>query len=177
VISLTGGQVMVSRPIGTKQEVSENTTAIADVQKLVKQLVDQATDLYQSNAPDQVETDEQEVILDEKVNGVRCLLVRSNPKTDRPQITLSPREQEIARMVAEGHPNKTIAAVLDISSWTVCTHLRRIFAKLNVRSRAAMVARLLEERTIREHTRHKCMLLFAGGSLASLCNVFSDLIQ
>jgi DNA-binding NarL/FixJ family response regulator len=48
-------------------------------------------------------------------------------------------------MVAKGYPNKTIAAVLDISSWTVCTYLRRLFAKLNVCSRAAMVARLIEE--------------------------------
>ena len=47
-------------------------------------------------------------------------------------------------MVAKGYPNKTIAAVLDISPWTVCTHLRRTFAKFGVGSRAAMVARLLE---------------------------------
>lgn len=59
---------------------------------------------------------------------------------------LSPREQEIARMVAKGYPNKTIAHVLDISTWTVGTHLRRIFAKLSVGSRAAMVARLLEDK-------------------------------
>jgi hypothetical protein len=48
-------------------------------------------------------------------------------------------------MVAKGYPNKTIAGILNISSWTVCTHMRRIFAKLGVASRAAMVARLLEE--------------------------------
>jgi DNA-binding NarL/FixJ family response regulator len=48
-------------------------------------------------------------------------------------------------MVAKGYPNKTIAAVLEISSWTVCTHMRRIFAKLSVGSRAAMVARLMED--------------------------------
>lgn len=48
-------------------------------------------------------------------------------------------------MVAKGYPNKTIAAVLEISSWTVCTHLRRIFAKLGVGSRAAMVARLMDD--------------------------------
>jgi DNA-binding NarL/FixJ family response regulator len=35
--------------------------------------------------------------------------------------------------------------VLEISSWTVCTRLRRIFAKLSVGSRAAMVARLMED--------------------------------
>jgi DNA-binding CsgD family transcriptional regulator len=48
-------------------------------------------------------------------------------------------------MVAKGYANKTIAAVLDISLWTVGTYLRRLFAKLGVCSRAAMVARLLEE--------------------------------
>ena len=66
------------------------------------------------------------------------------PKSNRSRIQLSPREQEIVRMVAKGHPNKIIADVLNISSWTVCTHLRRIFAKLGVGSRAAMVAQLLE---------------------------------
>jgi DNA-binding CsgD family transcriptional regulator len=55
-------------------------------------------------------------------------------------MSLSPREVEIARMVAQGHPNKVIAEVLEISEWTVATHLRRIFAKLGVTSRAAMVA-------------------------------------
>ena len=66
------------------------------------------------------------------------------PKLNPRRIQLSPREQEIVRMVAKGHPNKVIADVLSISSWTVCTHLRRIFAKLGVGSRAAMVAQLLD---------------------------------
>ena len=73
----------------------------------------------------------------------RYLLVRM-PIPDHHAIRLSPREQEIVRMVAKGHPNKVIADVLNISSWTVCTHLRRIFAKLGVGSRAAMVAQLLQ---------------------------------
>jgi len=47
-------------------------------------------------------------------------------------------------MVAKGHPTKVIADVPNISSWTICTHMRRIFAKLGVCSRASMVARLLE---------------------------------
>jgi DNA-binding CsgD family transcriptional regulator len=34
--------------------------------------------------------------------------------------------------------------VLDISLWTVDTHIRRVFAKLGVRSRSAMVAQLAE---------------------------------
>jgi two-component system nitrate/nitrite response regulator NarL len=85
----------------------------------------------------------EEVLVDTEVDGARYLLVRMRrPGSNR--IQLSPREQEIVRMVAKGHPNKVIADVLNISSWTVCTHLRRIFAKLGVGSRAAMVAQLLE---------------------------------
>lgn len=57
---------------------------------------------------------------------------------------LSPRELEIVRLVAKGCVNKTVADVLDISQWTVAAHLRRIFAKLSVTSRAAMVARVFE---------------------------------
>jgi len=86
------------------------------------------------------------VVLDLEIDGTRYLLVRM-PKTDRPRVQLSPREQEIVRMVALGHPNKVIADVLSISSWTVCTYLRRIFAKLGVGSRAAMVARMMETKS------------------------------
>ncbi|HKG15499.1 MAG TPA: helix-turn-helix transcriptional regulator [Pyrinomonadaceae bacterium] len=95
-----------------------------------------------------------EVLLDAEVDGVRCMLIRLQTRgSAHAQIVLSPREQEIARMVAAGYPNKTIAAVLDISSWTVGTHLRRVFAKLGVGSRAAMVARLLEDSLIRQPSR------------------------
>ncbi len=85
----------------------------------------------------------EQVLLDLEVEGVRCVLMR-RPDAAPPEIALSPREREIARMVAKGYPNKTIAGVLEISSWTVSTHLRRIFAKLSVSSRAAMVARLAQ---------------------------------
>ena len=54
---------------------------------------------------------------------------------------LTSRELEIAILVAQGHANKNIAYRLRISEWTVATYIRRIFAKLNVESRAAMVFR------------------------------------
>lgn len=95
-----------------------------------------------------------DVMLDVEVDGVRCLLIRLHPQeVTHAHVVLSPREQEIARMVAAGYPNKTIAAVLDISSWTVGTHLRRVFAKLGVGSRAAMVARLLEDSYLKQPAR------------------------
>jgi DNA-binding CsgD family transcriptional regulator len=81
-----------------------------------------------------------EVVLDAVCNGVRYQLLRVAPQPD--PVTLSCRELEIARMIANGHTNRTIAAVLGISPWTVSTHVRRVYAKLNVGSRAAMVASL-----------------------------------
>lgn len=96
----------------------------------------------------------EQILLDMEVDGVRCILTRQvTAGSPQSQIALSPREREIAQMVARGHPNKVIAAVLEISSWTVSTHLRRIFAKLSVPSRAAMVARLVEDGVLGEDGR------------------------
>jgi DNA-binding CsgD family transcriptional regulator len=52
---------------------------------------------------------------------------------------LTKRETQIVIMVAQGLVNKVIADRLHISEWTVSTHMRRIFAKLHVDSRAEMV--------------------------------------
>lgn len=75
------------------------------------------------------------------------------------ELPLSPRECEIARLVASDLTNKEIARVLDISEWTVSTHLRRIFSKLRVHTKAGMVAYVLdkvamaERRNIQEQPR------------------------
>lgn len=62
---------------------------------------------------------------------------------------LSPRELEIARLVALGHCNKRVARILEISPWTVAAYLQRAYAKLGVHSRTAMVARLLASDRLR----------------------------
>jgi DNA-binding CsgD family transcriptional regulator len=54
---------------------------------------------------------------------------------------LTDREFQIAILVASGKSNKEIAKQLCISAWTVSTHLRHVFTKLGVVSRAAMVYR------------------------------------
>lgn len=48
---------------------------------------------------------------------------------------LSPRETEVARMVAQGHTNREIADVLYLSPRTVEQHVARVLRKLNVTSR------------------------------------------
>jgi DNA-binding CsgD family transcriptional regulator len=85
---------------------------------------------------------EEGVLFDAVVGDVRCLFIELEPAR---MVSLSPREQQIARMVAWGRTNQAIASALEISVWTVSTHLRRIFAKLAVSSRAEMVAHLLAD--------------------------------
>lgn len=113
-------------------------------ESLVRKLVEQtarARPVRRIEEPDCAP--EKEVIFACEVDGVRCVLERSTHQNSLPKVWLSPRETEIARMVAKGYPNKTISAVLEISIWTVSTHLRRTFTKLGVNSRAAMVGRMI----------------------------------
>jgi DNA-binding CsgD family transcriptional regulator len=115
------------------------------IKDLVREIVGQVEDEEISACGSRRNRYHEEIVIDTEVDGARYLLVRL-PEPTRVPISLSPREQEIVQMVAKGYPNKTIAGVLNISLWTVCTHLRRTFAKLGVTSRAAMIARLMEER-------------------------------
>lgn len=55
---------------------------------------------------------------------------------------LSPRELEVARMVAQGQPNKRVASALDISEKTVHVHRHHVMEKTGVGS-AAELARLM----------------------------------
>jgi DNA-binding CsgD family transcriptional regulator len=55
---------------------------------------------------------------------------------------LTPSEQRIARLVAEGRSNKEVAALLFLSPKTVEFHLGRIFRKLEVENRTALARRL-----------------------------------
>ena len=99
-----------------------------------------------SPEPSQKASEHAEAVIELDINGVHYSLVRTPLRTMH---HLSPRELEIVRLVAKGLPNKCIAKVLEISEWTVATHMRRIFAKLGVNSRAAMIAHILERRTLK----------------------------
>lgn len=107
------------------------------VEMLLRELLNAVN--YQP-APDADDSLHETVMMIE-VDGFQYQLTCSPPA---PTINLSPREQEVVKLVARGYPNKSIANVLAISPCTVSTHLRRIFAKLGVGSRAEMVARILQ---------------------------------
>jgi len=61
---------------------------------------------------------------------------------------LSARESQVARLIAQGHPNKVIADTLGLSYWTVCSYIRRIFSKLDVTSRSAIASKLAQDRSV-----------------------------
>lgn len=61
---------------------------------------------------------------------------------------LSPREQQVLRLVATGKTNKAIAAELFLSEKTVDRHVSNILTKLDVSSRAAATAYAYEHKLV-----------------------------
>lgn len=104
---------------------------------LIRALANHVADLSAASG-EVVAADSCEVILQAEVDDLRCILMRRADVPNRPLPALSPREREIARLIAQGHQNKVVADRLQISVWTVNTHVRRIFNKFGVTSRAAM---------------------------------------
>jgi DNA-binding CsgD family transcriptional regulator len=54
---------------------------------------------------------------------------------------LTPREGDVLAMISQGFSNKCIARAFEISPETVKTHVKRIFLKLAVNTRAGAVCR------------------------------------
>lgn len=52
---------------------------------------------------------------------------------------LTPREREVLQLIAEGHTNRQIAAILDISVKTVEKHRSNLMDKLDIRDVASLV--------------------------------------
>jgi predicted ATPase/DNA-binding CsgD family transcriptional regulator len=60
---------------------------------------------------------------------------------DRPQqVSLTPRERQVAALVASGRTNRQIGRVLGISEKTAEVHLHHVMSKLDARSRAEVAA-------------------------------------
>jgi len=58
---------------------------------------------------------------------------------------LTPREREVAQLLARGATNEEIARALWISRYTVKDHVKAVYAKLGVGSRAELTAKLFHE--------------------------------
>jgi len=67
------------------------------------------------------------------------------PRAAATASTLSAREMEVVGLVAQGATSGEIADTLHVSGNTVRTHVRNAMAKLDVRSRAQLVAKVMGE--------------------------------
>jgi DNA-binding CsgD family transcriptional regulator len=131
------------KPAECRDQIVDDDQYVALEGDRVEQFVAQVVAAQPNPQPFNGFVELSDVLLDIEVEGVRCIVLKTGPARATPP-ALSARELEIAGMVARGLPNKTIASVLEISSWTVSSHLRRMFAKLEVATRAEMIGRLLE---------------------------------
>jgi DNA-binding CsgD family transcriptional regulator len=84
------------------------------------------------------------------VDRVAQLLQRAGGKKSRVKArpltgwsSLTRMEQRVAKLIAEGHTNRSAARVLALSANTIATHLRAIFGKLAVNSRVQLTRTLL----------------------------------
>ena len=78
----------------------------------------------------------------QQIVGVFGLLTRppSPPRTPRPHPSLTPRQLEVLRMLAQGSSTQQIADELHLSRETVRNHVRGILHALDVHSRVEAVA-------------------------------------
>ncbi len=75
--------------------------------------------------------------------GVMSTLVRDVQERIRrgervPDAVLTPREDEVVKLIAEGHSSKEIAAALNISAKTVERHRSNVLGKLGMRDRTEL---------------------------------------
>jgi two-component system nitrate/nitrite response regulator NarL len=79
-----------------------------------------------------------ETVLSESIEG--DVLQQIRIRAEDVGTKLTPREQEVLRLVAEGESAPAIAARLYIEASTVKTHLQNLYEKLGVSGRSAAVA-------------------------------------
>jgi DNA-binding CsgD family transcriptional regulator len=73
--------------------------------------------------------------------GLRIAIPNSAPLGNRVGEALTARECDILRLISQGFSNKSIARMLGISPETVKSHVKRVFVKLAVSTRAAAALR------------------------------------
>jgi FixJ family two-component response regulator len=117
-------------------------TGHADVSIAVQAMKHGACELIEKPFKDQT-------LLDAVGQAVRTDLAHRDVDSTRQALRsrldkLSPRELEVARLIVEGLPNKTIGQRLDISERTVQVHRLHVMEKLGIHSAAELTQLILK---------------------------------
>jgi DNA-binding NarL/FixJ family response regulator len=70
-------------------------------------------------------------------------------RTADPYEALTDREKQVLKLVAEGHSNKEVAELLDISVKTAMSHREHIMQKLDLHSRTDLIKFAIQQGVIR----------------------------
>lgn len=87
------------------------------------------------------------MVISNRLTTLLAEALRSNKpqQTSRPDFdSLTPREKDILRLIAEGLSNKMIGRKLDISDGTVKVHVKHLLKKLGLRSRVEVAVWAVE---------------------------------
>jgi len=82
------------------------------------------------------------------LNELKLFLNKKRQLTGEKDSSLSKREVEILKLIAEGYTNKEIAQKLYLSEHTVRNHISNIFLKLNCNTRAKAVLEAFKKKLI-----------------------------
>jgi DNA-binding NarL/FixJ family response regulator len=88
---------------------------------------------------------EDRAFLDPKVTAAVFDHVKGGAGKTQREGTLTQRELEVLQQIAEGSSDRTIGEALHISEHTVRSHIKNLYRKLGVSSRAHAVAKALRE--------------------------------
>ncbi len=76
-------------------------------------------------------------------------LGKGRPQVEDPYETITDRERQVLKLLAEGHSHKEIADILGISAKTVIAHQTNITEKLDIHTRAGLVKFAIQKGIIR----------------------------
>ncbi|GAB2955161.1 two-component system response regulator NarL [Hafnia psychrotolerans] len=89
------------------------------------------------------------MVLSEALTPVLAASLReSRPSGDRDIQSLTPRERDIIKLIAEGLPNKVIARRLNITESTVKVHVKHLLKKMKLKSRVEAAVWVLQSNVL-----------------------------
>ncbi|TKB48055.1 response regulator [Ferrimonas sediminicola] len=121
---------------------------VSDAAEDVRALIQAGADGYllKDSEPEQILDQVEQVLTGRQVitERLQAYLQGSADDNDSWWQELTPREQEIARLIAEGMSNKLLAEKLFISEGTVKVHVKNLLRKTDCRSRVELAVKVLQ---------------------------------